>query len=142
MINSTYVPGKWSEIDSGKVAPFVFGITQTVPASQTTNINYILTDDVIIRGIEFLAKGSNFGDTISLKIIDTNGVTGVSPGTIIAVIVSNYILSSDLQKFLSYESVVPKKILATMTIQISYTSTGILTPINTAINFLLLKTLV
>lgn len=141
MIGSTYNPGSWKDIYASSVAFASVGIAQPCQPHTSTNIDLVLTDDIFIRGIEFLASGALFGDTVSLQVIDTAGVTGAPPGTVIATVVSAFNVATDQQKFLAYEAVAPKKALATMTIRAIYTSNSLLVPVNVAINYILLKPL-
>lgn len=52
MINSTYLADRWQDIAQDKVSPAAVGITDTVSAGATKNIDYTLTDDIFFRGIE------------------------------------------------------------------------------------------
>jgi hypothetical protein len=142
MINSTYNADRWDMVASYAIAPLAIGLTASCAAGTSTNLDYVLTSDAFFRGIQFLVSGATFGDTISLKIIDTLGVTGAPPGTVLLTPVSNWNIVSDQQNSITYESVVPKKIPGTFTIRIVYNSTGLLTPVSLAVNYELLNILV
>ena len=141
MVKSTYFSDTWGLMQAGSVLPNAIGITGLASARTSTSIDYTLKDDVFFRGIEFIARNQSFGDTLSLEVIDTNGITGVPPGTTILTPVSNWNLVTDFQRVLQYMSVTPQKALATMTLRLTYNSTGN-SDVNVAINYIFLKPII
>jgi len=141
MNNSKYLADRWADVQQDKVAPFSSGISVTCFPNQSTNVDLVLTDDVFFQGLEVLLSGATFGDTVSMLVIDTNGITGVPPGTVLLAPVLNWNVETDRQKTLTYEAVVPKKALASFTIRAVYNSTSLLTPVKMAINYKMLRLL-
>lgn len=140
MTGSTYTSQEWTNVQANAVSPFAIGVTATATAGTSTVKNYVLTDDVFIRGVEFLTDTNvQFGDTVSIQVIDTNGITGLPAGTVLNTPISNWNLET-VQRKVSYDSVTPQKGLATFTVSITYTSTGLFS-VNFAANFLFLKIL-
>ena len=140
MIGSKFTANRWEDVLSDTVMPNSVGLTGSCTAGSSSTVSYVLTDDMFFRGLDFVVDAPSFGDTITMEIIDTNGITGVPPGTVLATPISNWNISP-AQKFLSYEGVVPKKGLATFTINVIYTSAASIGTVNFGINFILLKLL-
>ena len=140
MIGSKYAADRWIDIQQDKVAPASMGASASCAAGSSTNVDVVLTDDMFVVGLEFIAVGALVGDTVTLQVIDTNGVVS-PPGTVIMTPVSNWNVSSDQQMFLKYQAITPKKVLGTMTIRAIYTSTSFLSPVILKINYIFLKVL-
>lgn len=133
MTSSTYTASRWSEVQSTAVQPLSKGISQAATAGTTTNIDLSISDDVFFRGIEVLLNNSNFGDTITVEVLDNNS-------TIVGVPVYNWNVQSNQNVILKYESLVPLKLPGTYTLRVIYSSTGLLN-VTVAINYILLKVL-
>lgn len=140
MINSTFVPQRWQDVEASKVQPSTLGVAATITAQTTQSIDTLVADDSLIRAIEFLCRNQAFGDTISVSVVDVNGVY-VPAGTVISTPVSNYNIVSDRQSQRSYEAAAPLKIRGGLFVRVTYVSTGA-TAVDVGINFLLLKLLV
>lgn len=140
MQGSTYTCSRWSDLQSQYVATMAMGIQDVCPVGQIKTTDFILTDDVFIGGVEFIAQNNVGGDNLTIRVIDTNGVTGYPPGTVLSTPVSNWNIS-EIQKMVSYEAIIPQKARAGFTIRIVYTSTGTINDVNFGINFSLLKIL-
>lgn len=141
MSGSTYAPQTWTDVQALWVKPTAEGISDSCVIGSSKVTDYVLTDDILIRGIEFYATGLSFGDTITIDVIDTNGITGLPPGTILNTPVKNWRLNAQ-DKMLKYESVAPLKGLATFTVRFTYNSVGFgLGSVNYAINLATMKVL-
>ena len=141
MTGSTYSPQRWEDLESAKVVPNVIGIAGTMSVNSTTVLDTLIPDDNLLRGIELAALAATFGDTISLSIVDKDGVY-LPANTVMATPVSGYEMVADVQKQASYDAVVPKKILGGTYLRVSYVSTGLITPVKLELNLLMLKVLV
>jgi len=124
MIGSTFCPQMWHDVESSKVGPNVFGITGTATNSTTTTIDTLISDDSLIRGIEFSCKDQAFNDTVTMQVVDIDNVYGHGAGYVLATPVTNYTICADRQKQGGYEAVIPKKIPGLTYLRIIYTSTG------------------
>lgn len=129
---SLYSPDTWGEVQASKIQTAAVGVSGTATANTTTNIDFALTDDSLIRGIEIGVVNSNPGDTMTLQVIVGGSVVATPVTSWNAPVMSNTI---------RYESVAPQKIPGTATLRLRYTSTSLLTSPTVAINYLLLKVL-
>jgi len=116
-----------------------------VTAGNSQNIDFLLTEDMMLDGLQLIAEGSNFGDTASLQIVCisgtlANGVTICPPNTLLNQFGTNIGMSSDQQVKVDVSAAFPAKLLGGMTIRCVYTSTG-LSPVNVIINYKLLTVL-
>ncbi len=141
MLASAYAPARWIDVEASKVLPNVIGITGTAAANTTTDFDTLISDDNLIRGIEFGADHCLFGDTITIKVIDKDAV--YSPAnTVLSTPVSGYVILADTNIQSAYDALVPKKILGGLYVRVSYTSTALLVAVNIGVNFLFVKVLV
>lgn len=123
MIGSTYTPQTWDSVLVSMVSPNVIGIQASIPSGTTVSTDTRIADDSLFRGIKLIATTTTFGDTISVKVVDVDGVYA-APGTILGSPVLNFNISTDQQLQADYESVAPFKILGGLYIRITYVSTG------------------
>lgn len=130
----------WSDIQANMVQPYAIGIKGSADPNCTTAFDFTLADDVFLRAIETVITGAHMGDTISISVIDVNGVTGYPPGTVVATPVQNWNVP-DGSTSVGYTSVTPRKALATMKVRVSYTNTSLLGSVNVGVNFNFLKIL-
>lgn len=138
--NTIYNRDTWAEIQASFVQPYSLGVKGTADANSTTCFDLTLTDDVFIRALEVVVSGASSGDTITISVIDINGVTGYPPGTTVLTPVSNWNIQAG-NSAMGYTGVTPKKALATMKIRVAYTNTSLNTSVNVGVNFNLLKVL-
>lgn len=115
------------------------GVNSTITAGTTSNIDYLLVDDCLLTGLELIVNNGNYGDTVSLQIIDTTGLFTGHAGYVLEQAASNWNVSptSDTQ----FDLVYPAKILTGMTIRVAYTSTGSTNPF-IAVNYKLHKCMI
>lgn len=141
MVGSTYTPQTWPDVMVAMVAPSVIGVQGSIPSGTTQNVDTLIADDSLFRGIKLIATNTTFGDTISVKIVDISGVYS-PPGTVLGSPVLNFNISSDQQLQADYESVAPFKILGGLYLRITYTSTGgLLTNVKIGADLFLVKVL-
>lgn len=138
--NTTYNRDTWNEVGASFIQPYATGVKGSAAANMSTTFDLTLADDVFIRGLEAVVSGASMGDTISISVIDANGVTGYPPGTVVFTPVSNWNIEVG-NSLLSYSSVTPKKALATMKLRVCYNNTSLLNNVDVGINFNLLKIL-
>lgn len=139
-INTTYAPQTWETFEAGKTAPNVIGATGTAAHGATTNIDTLISDDSFIRSIEIITKTANFGDTLTIEVIDKDAVY-FSANTVVSTPVTNYNLIADQQSQISYDSAAPYKILGGLYVRVIYTSTGG-TDVSVSVNYIFIKALV
>lgn len=145
MINSTYNPLNQNEFDKTKIQVADKSVQGVCPAGETASFDVTLADDHLLMGLQILAKNSNFGDTLTLQVIDIAGTlpNGASfpPNTVLAQFGTTIGVCDDKQEKLNERSVYPAKLLAGLSIRLVYTSTGT-TDVNVIANYILHKVLV
>lgn len=128
MINSTYDPTNVSDFEKTKIQANNMGSLGTIPAGTTASLDLDLTDDNLLTGLQILAKGSNFGDSLKLEVVDKAGTlpNGMAfpPNTVLKVFGNNIYLGDDNQMKLDEKSDYPAKVFAGLTFRVIYTSTG------------------
>jgi hypothetical protein len=138
MINSQYQPNNWAEMNPNKVQTHAFGIYDTVSANSTKTIDTLIADDSFVRAIEFMANGSTFGDTVTMKIVDVDGVYAPA-GTVLGTPVDGWVIISDQDRKAAYEAIVPMLLKGGLYIRMIYVNTGLLGSVKIAFNLALLK---
>ena len=141
MTGSTFSPTTWRDVDSTKAQPATVGFQGSCEAGRTESIDFLISDDNIVRAIEFLAQDVTFGDKVDVVIVDKDG-RYAPPGTVLATPIKEFNCVADQQKQANYEAVVPTKILGGLYFRVTYYSTGLLLPVQFGINLILMKVLV
>lgn len=140
MTGSTYAPQRWVDVETSKIQPEIIGVSGTASFASTTNIDTKINDDCLIRGIVFLCKNQIFNDTVTISIIDKDGVY-FPVNTVVSTPVTNWNLNADQQLQAEYDSITPQKILGGLYIRITYVSSGLVN-VTLGCNLLLNKVLV
>lgn len=141
MVGSLYAPQTWRDVEASKVQPKVIGVKGSAAANTTTNIDTLIADDSLIRGIEFMTMGATFGDQVSISVIDKDAVYAPA-NTVLSIPINGYVMVGDSQKQAAYESVAPMKLLGGLYVRISYVNTALITSVSVGANFLFMKVLV
>src|ERR1019366_4247485 len=132
MINSTYVPKRFEDLNSDTCILNAQGAAGTITAGTTANIDLQLTDDHIFTGMTVLATNSVFGDTATLQVVDKDSILASIPGIsimyptypIMRQFGTNLNLPADVQTKIDKEGMYPAKVIAGLYIRLIYTSTG------------------
>lgn len=154
MVNSTYTPKRFEDLNSDAVMLNGQCAAGTATAGAATNIDLQLTDDHIITGMTVIANGSNFGDTVTMQVIDNAGIVSAMYGVnwtamqptlypnypILRQFATNIMLPSDIQTKINKEAMYPAKVLANLYLRLIYSSTGT-TNVSVAVNYELHKVL-
>lgn len=114
-----FKPVRTADFTADKLLYNGTGVSGTAALGVITNIDYVLTSDVLITGMQLMTKGSVFGDNVSFQVI--------MPGTTPAVLnqfVTNWQLRDDAQQQISKELSYPAKIVAGMALRLVYSSVG------------------
>lgn len=123
MLGSTYTPQTWDSVMASMVASNVIGIQASVASGTTQNVDTRIADDVLFRGVKLIAQNTTFGDTVSVKVVDVDGIY-FPAGTVLGSPVLNFNISTDQQLQADYESVAPFKLLGGLYIRLTYISVG------------------
>ena len=74
MQNSISNPRNFEEFDKSNMIKFAIGFSATATKSASTNIDYALTDDLMMAGgHSVLVKDAAWGDTLTLQILSPLG---------------------------------------------------------------------
>lgn len=139
--NTKYNPLHVSEFEKSKLTFNAQGVNTTVILGTAKSLDYTLTDDCLLTGVELIIDGATYGDTVNLQVVDSTGAFTGTPGTVLNQFVTNWNVSStsDAQFDMAY----PAKIYAGLTLRLNYTSTGAgITFVYLAVNWKLHKVLV
>lgn len=115
------------------------GVKGTATKNTSTNIDYKLTEDRWINGVQIILKDHEFEDTVKFQIVDVDNIFGYGAGLVLDEFGSDWNLSSDKQDQGIYVLSYPAKILANLYIRIVYISTGTVNDVRATINYFLHK---
>ena len=139
--NTLYNPMSVNDFEKNKISLNIIGIDGNFTGNSISNIDLLLTDDVLVTGASVICKNHVFGDAISLQVVDTNNILGYGANTVLNTFANNWIVSDDSQKQIDFVSPYPAKIIAGLTLRVSYTSIGTNNG-QIAVNYILHKVLV
>jgi hypothetical protein len=137
--NTGYNPLHIDDFEKDKLNYNGQGISVTITAGQTQNLDYTLTDDCLITGAWIISNAGNYGDYVHFQVVDPSGTFTGTPGTVLNQFAT--MLYFPAQADTQIDIVYPAKILAGMTLRVVYTSTGD-TNVFLAVNYKLHKVLV
>jgi hypothetical protein len=130
MINSEYKPTNIDNLEAQKVNYNGFGVNTLVAAGSTQNIDFPITDDILLWGGQRLIKDAAFGDKIDVQIVVTasgtipNGAGGFLPaGTVVRQFYTNWYVSEGTSDH-EFLSPCPRVVSAGFTIRYIYHSVG------------------
>lgn len=137
-INTNFNPIKIEDFDKTKLMANGMGVKTLIPVGTTASVDLVLTEDHLLSGVWSIVSNGNFGDEITLQIIDTNGTyTGVT-GYVLAQFIHWYLPANTAMQF---DVPYPAKILGGMSIRAIYKSTGS-SDVSFAANYKLHKVLI
>jgi len=134
MQNSTYNPNAESEYSKKYLQVNNIGVTGTITAGTSNNIDYTLTDDHLLIGAQILCNNSAFGDYCDVQIIHPQA-------GVVSQFFTNWYLGSDKQEKYNVETKFPAKLPAGLTIRLVYHSVGNVN-VDVLLNLKLLKILI
>jgi hypothetical protein len=140
MQNSTYNPVAVADFEKTKLNYNGKGVNTTIPKGTSVNLDYTLTDDCLLTGVWLIIGRGNYGDSLTVQVLDPNNIYGYGAGAILNTFVTNWYMppSSATQIDIPY----PAKIITGLTLRVIYTSTGTVDDPFLAINYKLHKVLV
>jgi hypothetical protein len=129
MQNSTYNPLSIAGFDKRLIQVNAQGVMASVSVSGTTNLDFPLTDDMLITGAWVLTNGSNPGDYAIVQITDitgniihalSQGAIPVTPGYVLNQFITNWYVNENTDAQFDFQY--PAKLLAGMNIRFIYTA--------------------
>jgi hypothetical protein len=114
--NTTYNPPNIYSFTKTALLFSARGISTTVTAGSSANLDITMTDDCLLTGVELITEAAAFGDTLTLQVLDPTKTV------VLETAASNWYISSTSDQ--QFEMVYPAKILAGLTLRVIYTSVG------------------
>lgn len=139
--NTTYNPDNINAFVKSALHYDAIGVTGAAVAGTSTNIDYILTNDMLITGAQVLSNISTFGDSLTFQLVDVNNVLGYGANLVLNQFVTNWQLRSDSQEQIHLNCNYPAKIISGLCLRLIYTSVGSAN-VMVAINYELHKILI
>jgi hypothetical protein len=138
--NTTYNPVSVSDFEKNKLNYNGRGVSVTIPKGTSVNLDYTLTDDCLLTGVWLIIGRGNYGDSLTVQVLDLSNIYGYGAGAVLNTFVTNWYMppSSATQIDIPY----PAKIITGLTLRVIYTSTGTVDDPFLAINYKLHKVLV
>jgi hypothetical protein len=101
------------------------GVSTTISYGTTDNLDYKLTEDRFINGVNIILKDHTFDDTVCFQIVDVDDVLGYGAGVVLDEFGTNWGVCEDQQNqgqiLISY----PALVYTGLYVRIRYTSTGL-----------------
>jgi len=132
--NTTFDPSNTSLFEKAKLNKDAHGICATVTAGAVTNLDFTLTDDMLVTGGVFLCSGGAQGDFVNFQVV--HPIAGV-----LNQFITNWYIDPSTIRQETTKSNYPAKLPAGLILRVSYTSTGT-SNVWIAINYDLEKVLV
>ena len=134
--NTTFNPSNASEFDKSKINKDAKGVSDTVPYGTSKDIDYTLTDDILMSGGHLLlVKNAVWGDTVDFKVV--HPVAGV----LLTFLTSWPINPDSTLQFLPLANY-PAKMVTGLILRATYNSVGASTNVSVAIGYNFEKVLV
>lgn len=100
------------------------GISGTITAGTTGNIDYKITEAKYINGINIILKNHKFDDCINFQIVDVDNILGNGAGVVLDTFGETWFVAEDIQNQSIIKIEYPASIVKDLYIRIKYTSTG------------------
>lgn len=101
------------------------GIGGTCPSAQVTNIDWRVPDERWVTGGILVSASANWGDTVSLQVIDIDNVVGFGAGTVLATFAKDVFLYPGSGLQLSTDVSYVALVVTGVYIRLVYTNTGV-----------------
>ena len=121
---------------------FVFhgeGVTGTATKNTSTNIDYKILETSKISGVRVLLKDHQFGDSMSMQVVDVDNILGYGAGFVVETYGHNWNIDSENEDQGRENMIYAAEILVDLYLRIIYTSTSTTTDVEVKINYYLHK---
>lgn len=123
MTGSTYNPTTVDQFDKTKLNFDGQGVIGSCAPSSTANMDYDLTDDMLLTGCVFMINDSNWGDFVNFQVIDATGALTGTPGTVLSQFASSWYVPGNNTN-IELKIVYPAKVIAGMGLRVVYNNVG------------------
>lgn len=100
------------------------GFSGTATLGQTTNIDYLVSEERYINGAQLILQNQVFGDKVNFEIVDVDDILGLGAGTVLDTFAEDWFIDSSNMNQQIIKIEYPAKILAGLYVRVKYTSTG------------------
>lgn len=107
----------------GFVASFI-GISGEADSQATTYIDYKLTQDRYINGLDIILQNHSIDDTMDLQIIDVDNILGYGANTVLNEFATDWNVAADRQGQGQFSVSYSAKVLTNLYLRLVYVSTG------------------
>jgi hypothetical protein len=127
--SSTFVAQEIKDFNAGNSELDVEGTgLTTANLNAATNIDYAMTADSYLIGVQLNVSGATMGDTLDIQVIDKDNILGHGSNFVVKSPVNGFPMLTDQQSQGKFSSVTPgAKILSGLYLRIVYHSTSVLT---------------
>lgn len=122
---TTFNPTLILEFNSNTVNFKGIGVSGTAAPLVTTDIDYQIPYDVCFTSGNLILGGQNFGDTVTLQVVDVDGILAPR-GTVLGESLKDWNVVSDSQYQHGAETTYPVKLLQGLYVRIKYTNIGLM----------------
>ena len=113
------------------------GYTGTATKTTTTDIDYAVTAERYITGLELIVKDHVFGDTCVMQVVDKDNIFGYGAGTVLNQFGTDWNMRSDTQAQGQLMHNFYARVYAGLYIRLKYTSVGTVNNVSVACNMFL-----
>lgn len=100
------------------------GISGTATKNTTSNIDYKLTEERYINGVDLFVKDSVWGDSVKFQVIDIDNILGYGANTVLDEFGTDWYIDPSICKQGQILLPYPAKIVTNLYIRIVYISVG------------------
>ena len=115
------------------------GVAATCTKTATTNVDYKLTENRFINGLEFIVKNHVFGDSAKFQVVDVDNLLGYGAGLVLDEFGTDWYIADDTQRQGPYILPYPALVNSGFYLRIVYNSVGTSTDVSLQVNYFLHK---
>lgn len=127
---------KVSDLDANRASFNIVGYRGIASVNTVTNLDWEFEEERWLSGGVLLAKGTNWGDKLSIQLIDKNNVLGYGSNVVLGEHVTDFYMITDSEFQLKLEAPYIALIPEGVFIRIKYTSTSLVDPVEVAFNLI------
>ena len=115
------------------------GVSGTATKNTTTSIDYKLTENRFVNGVQFILKNHVFGDSAQFQVVDVDNILGYGAGTVLDEFGTSWYFAEDVQTQGPFIIPYPALVNSGLYIRIVYNSTGTVNDVDVRLNLFLHK---
>ena len=100
------------------------GISGTITAGTTANIDHKLTEARLLDGVHLILKDQAFGDSVKFQVVDVDNILGYGAGVILDTFGDSWFVTSDTNSQGAINLPYSAEVLAGLYVRVAYTSVG------------------